>query len=133
MAADEVAFLQEELRRFAQERDWEQFHTLQNLAALVSTEAGELLALFRWGQDAMQDRPEDVRHELADVFLGVLRFADVAGIDLFGAAVEKLRLNATRYPVSARGPARPTAVTANLAGRDSYESGTSAKELLRKL
>lgn len=103
MAADQVALLQEELRRFAQERDWEQFHTLQNLAALVSTEAGELLALFRWGQDSMHDRPEEVRHELADVFLGVLRFADVAGINLFDAAGEKLRLNATRYPVSARG------------------------------
>ena len=103
MAADQVALVQEELRRFAQERDWERFHTLQNLAALVSTEAGELLALFRWGQDAMHDRPDDVRHELADVFLGVLRFADVAGIDLFEAAAEKLRVNAARYPVSSRG------------------------------
>ncbi|MET0395188.1 MAG: nucleotide pyrophosphohydrolase [Longimicrobiaceae bacterium] len=103
MAADPVALLQEDLRRFAQERDWEKFHTLQNLAALVSTEAGELLALFRWGQDAMHEHPEDVRQELADVFLGVLRFADIAGIDLYDAAVEKLRVNAARYPVSLRG------------------------------
>lgn len=108
MAADHIALLQEELRRFARERDWEQFHTPQNLAALVSSEAGELLALFRWGQNALSDSPEDVRHELADVFLGVLRFADVAGINLYDAAVEKLRVNAARYPQASRGqPDRP--------------------------
>lgn len=103
MAADSIPALQDDLRRFAEERDWERYHTLQNLAALVSSEAGELLALFRWGQDAMHEQPEAVRHELADVFLGLLRFADVAGIDLYDAAKEKLRLNAARYPVSARG------------------------------
>jgi NTP pyrophosphatase (non-canonical NTP hydrolase) len=68
------------------------------LAALISSEAGELLALFRWGQDALKARPGEVRHELADVFLGVLRFADIAGIDLEAAAQEKLAINASRYP-----------------------------------
>ncbi len=103
MSEDPLLALQEELRRFAQERDWEKFHTLQNLSALIASEAGELLALFRWGQDAMHERPEDVRAELADVFLGVLRFADVAGVDLYEAAAEKLKVNAARYPLAARG------------------------------
>lgn len=49
-------------------------------------------------QDSIQERPEDVRHELADVFLGVLRMADVAGIDIVEASREKLALNAERYP-----------------------------------
>jgi len=96
---DEIADLQQALRTFASERRWEQYHTPQNLAALISSEAGELLALFRWGQDSVAERPVDVRHELADVFLAVLRFADVTGIDLPAAAREKLALNATRYPV----------------------------------
>ena len=95
---DQVRRLQEELEQFARERSWEKYHTLQNLAALTASEAGELLALFRWGQDAMRDRPTDVRHEVADVFLAILRFADVAGIDLIAAADEKLRHNAVRYP-----------------------------------
>lgn len=98
--------LQQALGAFASERRWEPFHTPQNLAALISSEAGELLALFRWGQDSVLDRPVDVRHELADVFLGVLRFADVAGIDLVAAAHEKLALNAERYPVALVGPDR---------------------------
>lgn len=94
----EIDELQQALRAFASERDWERYHTPQNLAALISSEAGELLALFRWGQDSVAERPADVRHELADVFLAVLRFADVAGIDLPAAAREKLALNAERYP-----------------------------------
>lgn len=77
---------------------WEQYHTPRNLAALIASEAGELLALFRWDQDSLADRPAEVSQELADVFLGVLRFADVAGIDLVCAAEDKLRLNAERYP-----------------------------------
>lgn len=96
--SDTLIELQEELRTFARERDWERYHSPQNLAALISSEAGELLALFRWGQDSVKERPDDVRHELADVFLGVLRFADVAGIDLVDGAREKLQLNAKRYP-----------------------------------
>jgi NTP pyrophosphatase (non-canonical NTP hydrolase) len=95
---DAIRELQADLREFARERDWERYHSPQNLAALISSEAGELLALFRWGQDSLADHPTDVRHEVADVFLGILRFADVAGINLFEAAQEKLALNASKYP-----------------------------------
>ena len=95
---DGIERIQAMLREFAQARDWEKYHTPRNLAALVASEAGELLALFRWGQDAVGTRLEDVRQEVADVFLGILRFADVANIDLLDAAEEKLYLNAEKYP-----------------------------------
>lgn len=99
--------LQAEYREFVRARNWERFHTPGNLAALIASEAGELLALFRWGEDAVSKRPEAVRQEVADVFLGVLRLADVAGIDLEAAAREKLLLNARNYPVATKGPERP--------------------------
>ena len=95
---DPIERLQRELLDFARARDWEQYHTPRNLAALVASEAGELLALFRWDEDATASRPDDVRHEVADVFLGILRFADIAEIDLVEASREKLRLNAIKYP-----------------------------------
>ena len=101
--AGPIEELQEELRAFARERDWERYHTPRNLAALIASEAGELLALFRWGQEAVAERPDAVRHELADVFLGVLRLADVAEIDLAEAAREKMRLNGTKYPADGSG------------------------------
>jgi dCTP diphosphatase len=103
-----IRSLQQELRTFAAERGWEDYHTPRNLAASISTEAGELLALFRWGQDALAERPDAVRHELADVFLGILRFADVAGIDLVEAAREKIVINRENYPPGSTGPDRRT-------------------------
>lgn len=105
LSDDPIGVLQAQLREFARERDWEKYHTPRNLAALIASEAGELLSLFRWGQDAVAERPEQVRRELADVFLGVLRLADVAGIDLAEAGKEKLHLNARQYPPGeGRGP-----------------------------
>jgi dCTP diphosphatase len=105
---DSIARLQQDLTHFAAERNWEQYHTPRNLAALIASEAGELLALFRWDQDAMRDNPGRVSHELADVFLGVLRFAAVADIDIVAAADEKLKLNAAKYPVDrTSGPDKP--------------------------
>ena len=101
---DTIGELQRELRKFAKDRNWQQYHTPRNLAALISSEAGELLALFRWDQDSISERRTDVEDELADVFLGVLRFADVAGIDLADAAREKIEKNENKYP---RGPDVP--------------------------
>ena len=98
--SDPIVELQRELRAFARERDWEHYHTPQNLAALISSEAGELLAHFRWGEDALALRREEVEEEVADVFLGVLRFADVAGLDLVAASRRKIGQNRRRYPAA---------------------------------
>ena len=103
---DAITDLQRELSDFARERDWERYHTPRNLSALIASEAGELLALFRWGEDAVAERREEVEAELADVFLGVLRFADVAGIDLPAVARAKLISNADRYPPGDSSPSR---------------------------
>jgi dCTP diphosphatase len=105
---DDIAELQHQLRQFAAERNWEQYHTARNLSALIASEAGELLALFRWDEDSLADRRDDVEAELADVFLGVLRFADVAGIDLIEASRKKISANADRYPA---GPETPASMT----------------------
>ena len=93
------------LRSFAEERDWDQFHTPKNLATSLSVEAGELLELFQWsrGQREWDDIAEPsirtkVEYELADILLAVIRFADKAGINLQEAAERKLELNAQKYP-----------------------------------
>ena len=104
--------LRERLRRFAAERDWQQFHTPKNLAMALSVEAAELLEHFQWltaEQSARLDAKtrRAVADELADVLLYLTRLADVLDIDLLAAARVKLRLNAKKYPVAkARGNAR---------------------------
>jgi dCTP diphosphatase len=99
---DEITRLQRLQRDFATERDWGQFHSPRNLATALSVEASELLELFQW--QGPHDSPvpdgklEAIAEELADVFLYVLRFADVTGIDLVNAAHSKLAANAKKYP-----------------------------------
>ncbi len=106
---DELA---KELRRFADERDWQRFHGPKNLAAALSVEAAELLEIFQWlepseAADIMRgEQATAVRHELADVLNYLVRLADVLGVDLLVAAREKIELNALKYPAErARGRA----------------------------
>lgn len=109
-----VGNLQRELARFAQERDWEQFHSPKNLVMALAGEVGELTELFQWlteddsrraGCEASTSRP--VRDELADVLFYLVRLATVLDVDLDEAAVSKLRRNAEKYPVNkARGNSR---------------------------
>jgi NTP pyrophosphatase (non-canonical NTP hydrolase) len=111
-ASDPLLTLRDELRRFAAERDWEQFHSPKNLAAALAVEAAELLEPFQWltEEESRRLTPEQaaaVREEMADVLLYLVRLADKLGVDLGEAAREKLRRNAEKYPVEkARGSSR---------------------------
>lgn len=104
--------LRDVMRQFADERDWNQFHTPKNLAMALSVEASELLEHFQWlrsGEDAELDDQQrtGIRHELADVLLYLVRLADKSGVDLYAAALEKMELNRKKYPVDlARGSSR---------------------------
>jgi NTP pyrophosphatase (non-canonical NTP hydrolase) len=102
------------LRRFRDERDWEQFHDLKNLAEAISVEASELLELFLWKnspeikRSAKSDRRlrKAMHEELADVFCFCLNFANSAEIDVTQAVRSKLETNKKRYPIAkARGVA----------------------------
>ena len=102
-----------QIRAFAQERDWEQFHTPKNLAMALAGEVGELLAELQWltpEQSAAVMRDETlgprILAEIGDVTIYLLRLADVLGIDLVQAGIDKLGEASRRYTVeAARGTA----------------------------
>jgi dCTP diphosphatase len=104
VSTDPIEDLQQRIREFARERDWEQFHTSKNLAMALSGEVGELVEIFQWltadeaGRVMDGPRAEDVEDELADVFIYLLRMADVLGVDLAEATRAKLERNEDRYP-----------------------------------
>jgi len=103
--------LRDELRRFAVEREWDQFHTPRNLATSICIESAELLERFQWADRSSSDLTADelaaIRHELADVLLYLVRLADKLDIDPIAAAHEKIAINTSRYPVDkARGSSR---------------------------
>jgi dCTP diphosphatase len=109
MAADTLESLREKVARFADERDWDQFHNPKNLAMALAGETGELIEHFQWltpGQAAALSREtrDEVALEAADILLFLVRLCDKLGIDLAAAADRKLLLNAQKYPVEkARG------------------------------
>lgn len=105
--------IQQKIRAFAEERDWAQFHTPKNIAMALSIETSELMEIFQWltpeeAQKVMSTpKAEQVRHEMADVAVYLLRMADLLGIDLETAIHEKMKLNAAKYPVDlSKGHAR---------------------------
>ncbi|MCQ4266981.1 nucleotide pyrophosphohydrolase [Pseudomonas stutzeri] len=110
----DVEKIQQQLRAFARERDWEQFHTPKNLASALAVESAELLEIFQWLTDAQavavkadSARMRKVEEEMADVALYLLRLADILSLDLQAAVDKKLRINAEKYPVEkARGNAK---------------------------
>jgi dCTP diphosphatase len=104
MNIDEI---QESLRHFAEERDWNRFHSPKNIAMALAVEAAELLENFQWLTEEesrrLAERPEDyraVREEIADVQIYLLRLADLLGIDLDTAIRDKMSKNAEKYPVA---------------------------------
>ncbi|HKQ23236.1 MAG TPA: nucleotide pyrophosphohydrolase [Burkholderiales bacterium] len=101
--SDSLSDLRMRLRQFAAERDWEQFHVPKNLAMSVAIEAAEIMEHFQWlTPDESAALPESQRTaialEIADVLLYLVRLADVLDIDPVEAALDKMTINARKYP-----------------------------------
>jgi|WetSurMetagenome_2_1015567.scaffolds.fasta_scaffold1060442_2 dCTP diphosphatase len=97
---NDITRVQAELDLFAFERDWQKFHTSPNLAKAISIEAAELLENYLWedptGKTGFQDR---VAEEVADIMIYCLMFCTKNDIDPIVAIREKIKVNATRYPI----------------------------------
>jgi len=97
--------LKNKVKDFCEERDWNQFHTPKDLAIAMSTEANELLQLFRYKSNKEieeifnSENKLKIEEELADVLYCVLRFAQMNKIDLSQALKNKLEKNNLKYPV----------------------------------
>ena len=93
MLDDAVA---QKLRAFSDERDWDQFHTPENLAKSISIEAAELLECFQWSSDG---DPQAGKEELADVLTYCYFLAMKIGLEPDQIVLEKLAVTAQKYPV----------------------------------
>ncbi len=100
----DIGELTNEIRAFAQARDWEQYHTPKNLVMAVAGEAGELAAELQWftPQEAdpkalSAEKRRSIMLEIADVQIYLLRLADVLDIDIAAAVREKLAINESRF------------------------------------
>lgn len=95
-----------ELKIFSSDREWDQFHSVKNLSMALSVECSELLEIFQWmseeDSNQIKNNPEklqNVRDEMADIFVYLLRLSEKLNIDLELAVTEKMIKNAEKYPV----------------------------------
>lgn len=92
------------LRSFAEERDWDQFHSPKNLSMALAGEAGELLEQFQWltedqSKNLIDQQLLAVADEIADVQLYLVRLADKLGLDIMAECNRKIESNAIKYPI----------------------------------
>lgn len=102
----EITELSEMIRTFCELRDWDQFNDPKELAIGISTEANELLQMFRFKreQDMIQmfenaGTRKKIEDEVADIFYFLLRFAQMNHIDLNQSLKRKMDENEKKYPV----------------------------------
>lgn len=85
------------LLKFRDDRDWKQFHTAENLAKSISIESAELLELFQWTGNA---NIEELKDEIADIYIYLLLLATNLNIDLNEIADRKIDKNKQKYPIA---------------------------------
>ena len=88
--------LMEEIEQFNKERDWDQFHSPENLAKSIAIESGELLECFQWNNNYNKD---EVCEELADVFTYCIMMADKLEVDPKEIILKKLDKTRKKYPI----------------------------------
>ena len=92
-------------KKFMDDREWRKFHTPKDLAITISTEAAELLEIFRFKSESeieellKSDRREKIEDELADVLMNICRFAEISNIDLTSALKNKIEKSERKYPI----------------------------------
>ena len=93
---NDIHDLMQEVAAFSEERDWDQFHSPENLAKSISIEAGELLECYQWSSDPAIEKVEE---ELADVLNYCLQMAMKLGLDPIEIVRKKMKKNTEKYPV----------------------------------
>lgn len=103
---DDIKEITQELIKFRNERDWEQFHNPKDLAVAISIESGELLEEFLWKKHEDANK-ESIKEELADIFAYAFLIAEKYNFDVKQIVLEKIKKNGKKYPVDmAKGTAK---------------------------
>jgi dCTP diphosphatase len=101
-----------QLRKFALERDWDQFHSPKNLAMALSVEVSEIIEHLQWvteeeSKSLPNSKIKEIELELADTLIYLIRLADKLNIDLIPVTYGKIEINSKKYPVdSSKGNAK---------------------------
>ncbi len=104
-----IESLKQKIKKFVEERDWQQFHNPKSMSMHITGEAAELMELFTWLSESqsyqiIEVKREAIEQEVADIAFALLNFCHRSGIDLSQAFEKKMIVNAKKYPIEkARG------------------------------
>jgi NTP pyrophosphatase (non-canonical NTP hydrolase) len=98
----------QKILEFRDQRGWKKYHNEKDLAISISLEANELLENFQWrnSEEAIAESKQNIKEEMADIFIYLVQLADKMEIDLEKEVCEKLDKNAVKYPVNREGDTR---------------------------
>jgi NTP pyrophosphatase (non-canonical NTP hydrolase) len=101
---DALENLERRIKEFADERNWQEFHTPKNLAMALSVECSELLEIFQWLTPDQSSLPDQatlghIKEEIGDVMIYLTMIARSFDIDPVDAALKKIAVNKKKYPV----------------------------------
>lgn len=98
--------LEEEVFKFSGDREWDQFHSIKNLAMALSVESSELVEIFQWMKEEDSNKITSdtvkfpkVKDEIADIFIYLIRLSSKLNINLEEAVMDKMKKNIEKYPV----------------------------------
>jgi len=93
--------IMQKIIEFRDERGWAPYHNEKDLAISISLEANELLENFQWrnSEEAVAESLQNIKEEMADVFIYLLQLAEKMNVDLKEEAFKKMEKNALKYPV----------------------------------
>jgi len=96
--------IQNIIRKFSKQRDWDQFHNPKNIAMALSVETAELVEIFQWLNEEQAlnldtDKQEHLKEEVADVAVYLLRICMAYDINLEDAIISKMKKNEKKYPL----------------------------------
>jgi dCTP diphosphatase len=104
MTKNVIKELQDELKKFRDERDWKKYHTPKDLSVAVTLEAAELIEHFIWKSPEeikryVKTHRAEIAEEVADVAIYLLNLCNTLDIDFVLAVKDKIRKNAQKYPI----------------------------------
>ena len=99
-----IESLKNDVKKYIEDRDWQQFHSPKNLSMGIASEAAELMDLFLWCESSasyeqLEQKRQDVEDEIADIACLLLAFCNRHNIDLSSAIANKRVKAAQKYPI----------------------------------
>lgn len=100
----DIQDLTNQIIKFNEERNWDQYHNPKDVAISLLLEAAELLEHFQWKNEVeveehVKAHKQEIADELADTFVYLFQMCHSLEIDIIEASKKKISKNAIKYPV----------------------------------